>query len=80
MEMAQPDMIQSQKHAGSPQAREIRCVATGEDWETESSSGEEQGSESESDDADSGAEDGQGEPSVIADTIGSLEEPMTQVA
>ena len=51
----------------------------GEDWETESSSGEEQASESDSEEADSGAEDGQGEPSVIADTIGSLEEPMTQV-
>ena len=54
-------------------------ILTGEEWETESSSGEEQGSESESDEADSGADDGQGEPSVIADTIGSLEEPMTQV-
>ena len=56
------------------------CPATGEDWETESSSGEEQGSESESDEADSEVDDGQGEPSVIADTMGSLEEPITQVA
>lgn len=68
-----------QPNAERPWTISVWCDATGEDWETQSSSEEEQGSESESDEADSGAEDGQGEPSVIADTIGSLEEPMTQV-
>ncbi|CAL5228720.1 g11903 [Coccomyxa viridis] len=71
------DIIQATP-AELPDHAYIRTQATGEDWETQSSSEEEQGSESESDEADSGAEDGQGEPSVIADTIGSLEEPMTQ--
>ncbi len=53
----------------------------GEDWETESSSGEESSeAESDADDAADSHADGQGEPSVIADTICSLDNvPMTQV-
>ena len=61
--------------------------ATGEEGETESSSGEEAESdddedaisETESEEADSNAENGRGEASVIADTLGSLEDPLTQV-
>ncbi|CAK0782411.1 hypothetical protein CVIRNUC_005674 [Coccomyxa viridis] len=51
----------------------IRTQATGEDGETESSSDEEEISEAESD-----ADEARGAPSVIADTLGSQEEALTQ--
>ncbi len=52
----------------------------GEDGETESSSSDEdEVSEAGSGDADSDADE-RGAPSVIADTIGSLEVPTTQVS
>ena len=54
-------------------------LVAGEDGETESSSDEDEISEAESIDADSDADEC-GAPSVIADTIGSLEVPMTQVS
>jgi hypothetical protein len=56
-----------------------KMLVAGEDGETESSSDEDEDSEAESVDADSDADE-RGAPSVIADTIGSLEVPMTQVS
>ena len=58
---------------------DARMLVAGEDGETESSSDEDEVSEAESIDADSDADE-RGAPSVIADTIGSLEVPMTQVS
>ena len=52
---------------------EVRCPVVGEDGETESSSDEEEISEAESD-----ADEARGAPSVIADTLGSQEEALTQ--
>ena len=52
---------------------EVCRPVVGEDGETDSSSDEEEISEAESD-----ADEARGEPSVIADTLGSQEEALTQ--